>query len=372
LKILIVPDKFKGSLTAKEVCAAIEEGLTQDGDTHTIIKHPMADGGDGTLEIISKHLNLKRRTIETTGPLGNMLFAPYFFSEDTAFIEFAHASGLNILEEKERNPLKTTSFGTGKIIAQALSEGFKKIYLFIGGSATTDAGIGIAEALGFKFLDSKNNVLEPVGGQLKNIDHIEPSSMFDFKKTEMNLVCDVSNPLFGPDGAAYVYAPQKGASQDQVVELDNGLRKISNVIEQQFDISISNIPGTGAAGGIAASMIPLCGAKIAWGFETISKLTGLEQKIKDADWVISGEGKLDVQSLQGKVIDGVSKLCKKYKKPLSLFVGQNELSESDAQALGTKHILMIDDHTDDMEDAMQNGKQYLVKMATEINGSLTQ
>ena len=366
MKILIAPDKFKGSLSAKEVCQAIEKGLKKQGKTFEINAHPMADGGDGSLEVLSNYLNLQSQEVLTFDPLGREFLAKYFTSSDSAFIEVASASGLILLKEKERNPLKTSTFGTGKMIADALSKGYQQIYLFLGGSATNDAGMGIAAALGCQFLDKNERVLQPIGENLPRIKNIKLSSNFNFKNLKMTLLCDVTNPLFGINGAAYVYAAQKGAKTEDIEYLDKGLRNFSRLIQQQTGVELSNLSGGGAAGGIGAGLVALFGAKIEKGFEVISTLTDLEKQVQQTDWVISGEGKLDVQSLQGKVIDGVARLCKKYKKPLALFVGKNDLQKQETSVLEAKPILSIFDRAKNIEDAMSNGAKYLEEMASNL------
>ena len=367
MKILIAPDKFKDSLTAREVCSAIESGLIKSEKRHKIIAQPMADGGDGSLAVLSDHLKLKAQNTLTTDPLGRKISAQYFTSSKAAFIEVASASGLVLLKKEERNPLKTSTYGTGKMIADAISKGYQQIYLFLGGSATNDAGIGIAAALGYQFLDENKKVLAPIGGNLPFIKYIKPGNHFDFNKIKMTLLCDVTNPLFGKEGAAYIYAPQKGATDEQVKYSDDGLRHFANIVYQQIGMDVSNLPGSGAAGGIGAGLVALFGAKLEIGFDAISKLTGLEKQIQWADWVISGEGKLDVQTFQGKVVPGVAALCQKYKKPLVLFVGKNELEEKDRIKLKASYIFSISKNTENLEDAMVNGAVYLEKMADEFN-----
>lgn len=367
MKILIAPDKFKGSISALEVCRAIESGLLKQGRKIEVTAHPMADGGDGSLAILSEYLGLESQKVQTIDPLGREIQAQYYTSSAAAFIEVASASGLVLLHKTERDPLKASTLGTGKMIEDALSKGYTQIYLFLGGSATNDAGIGIASALGYQFLDEHKKKLAPIGENLSNIKHIKPSTRFDFKNIKLTLLCDVTNPLFGSNGAAYVYAPQKGASAEAVAYLDKGLRDFSQLIDHQLGKDVSHLPGSGAAGGIGAGLIGLLDAQIEPGFEVISQLTGLEQKIQWADWVISGEGKLDTQSLQGKVIDGVAKLCKKHKKSLTLLVGKNDLTKQDLAHLNINEVLSIYERAKDLDDAMRNGVHYLEDMAQQID-----
>lgn len=363
MEILIAPDKFKGSLSASEVCQAIEKGLNSQKRNFEISTHPMADGGDGSLSVLANYLQLTKQDILTVDPIGREISAIYFTAENAAFIEVASASGLVLLSKKEQNPLKTSTIGTGIMIADALAKGYQQIYLFLGGSATNDAGMGIASALGCQFLDEQKNVLKPVGGNLLHVKQIEYSPHFDFTKIKIVLLCDVTNPLFGSTGAAHVYAAQKGAKPEEIEYLDDGLRNFSRTIHQQMGINISSLPGSGAAGGIGAGLVALYGAKIEMGFDVIAKLTGLENRIQNADWIISGEGKLDEQSLQGKVIDGVARLCRKHTKPLTLFVGKNDLSTHETALLRATSIFSVSEHALNMEDAMSNGAKYLEQIA---------
>lgn len=369
MNILIAPDKFKGSLSARQVCEAIALGLKQKDESLNCTLHPMADGGDDSLTILAEHLALKKKKVRTQDPLGRSITATYFTSSDAAFIEVASASGLVLLKQSERNPMLTSTLGTGKLIVDAIQKGYNKIYLFLGGSATNDAGMGIAHTLGVRFLDAENNILRPIGQNLKKIVTIKNKKQFDFDKISINIFYDVVNPLFGKNGAAYIYAPQKGASSQDVNYLDDGLRHFCKIIQQQIGIDISLMAGGGAAGGIGAGIVALCGAQMNRGFDLLAKLTKLEQKIKQADWVISGEGKLDAQSLQGKVIDGIAHLCTKHGKPLTLFVGKNELSKQQLQTLSIHKVLSIHSIATNKEDAMHNAAHYLSSLAKNSLGA---
>ncbi len=365
IKILLAPDTFKGSLSAQEVCEAIARGLKQKSDAVEIISHPMSDGGEGTLDILSQHMPLEKRAIETVGPLGRPLTASYYISPQAAFIELASASGHILLSQEERNPMYTSTLGTGNMLSDALAKGYQQIYLFLGGSATTDAGIGIAAALGFQFLDEQGNELKPIGKNLFEVNRIQNNTSFDLQKINITLLCDVSNPLYGPNGSAHVYAPQKGANAEEVLLLDNGLQHIAKHLQEYSSIDVNKIPGTGAAGGVGAALVALFGAQLKSGFQTIAQLTDLETQIKNAGWVISGEGRLDEQSLQGKVVHGVAGLCQKHQKPLALFVGKNELDERTLLGLNNARVYSISSVAENFEDAMANGGKYLEILAKE-------
>ncbi len=364
MKILLCPDKFKGSLSAQQVCSAIVRGLP---NTVQPLLHPMADGGDGSLEVLARHLDLKPQPIAATDPLGRPLQANYFTAGQVAFIELASASGLVLLQPHEHNPLLTSTWGSGLQVVDAIAQGCRQIYLFLGGSATTDGGMGIASALGFVFLDAAGNPLSPTGGSLQHVTTIHKLTAPNLQQVSITLLCDVDNPLYGPNGAAHVYAQQKGANPQQIAQLDEGLRHFSDVLLRHTGIDVSTLPGSGAAGGIGASLVALLGATLQNGFDTIATLTGLEANIQAADWVISGEGKLDAQSLQGKVVAGVAALCRKHGKLLTLFVGHNELDALTTQQLGIRAVHAVTDIANDLPDAMQHGAAHLEALARGLN-----
>ncbi|WP_109829404.1 glycerate kinase [Reichenbachiella versicolor] len=370
MKVLIAPDKFKDSLTSEEVCAAIAKGVHKSFPKAEIITQPLADGGEGTLEAIEKSLSLESRTIEVHDPLFHKIKAPYMYKGDMAFIEMSKASGLQLLNKEDRNCMYTTSLGTGELIKDALQHGAKNIYLFIGGSATNDAGIGIASALGYRFLDAHGNTLKPTGENLIKIDRIDNSKAILTPDVEFVVLCDVSNPMHGPNGAAYVYGAQKGASQSEIRSLDDGLKNYAHVIQQAFNMEVSNISGAGAAGGIAASMIPLFLSKLQRGIDAIIDIVKFEALLKEADFVITGEGKLDHQSLEGKVVDGVSGLCLKFSKSLGVLVGKIDLEEKQIKQLRAHQVMSVMDEAKDVKDAMNNASQHLESLSSKLIKSI--
>ncbi|GAB4340227.1 MAG: glycerate kinase [Flammeovirgaceae bacterium] len=325
MNILIAPDKFKDSLTVFEVCEAIEEGLLRANPSSFIVrKTPLADGGDGFLAVMGAYLNLQKREIQVYDPLFRKIHTHYFVSEDKkiAFLEMAKASGLMLLSDNERNPLWTSTYGTGEMIKDALEQGVQKIILGIGGSATNDAGIGMASALGFRFLDYENQTVNPIGNSLNRIKAVEATNIHSrLKDVKIEVACDVKNPFFGKKGAAFSFAAQKGASEREIEKLDEGLKNISKIFEQFSGIQVQNVEGTGAAGGLGGGAIALLGATLKRGFEIIGNEAKLEEKIQWADIIISGEGKLDASSFEGKVIGGVYELSRKYQKPLIALCG---------------------------------------------------
>ena len=355
-------------MTSDEVCMAIRQGLRNKSHNYEIELHPLADGGDGSIDILNRYLHLQKHKVDTVDPLGRPISTYYFSLEDTAFIELAKSSGLRLLDQDEYNPLFTSTLGTGYIIQDAVQKGYRNIYLFLGGSATNDAGMGIATALGYTFLDNLKKPLLPIGGNLGRVFQISKNAGLEhFSDLQFTLLCDVNNPLYGPNGAAYVFAGQKGADNKMIKKLDEGLQHFAFMLSEYSGKKVAKLPGCGTAGGTPASILTLFNARIKSGIDTFIELTHLAQKIKESDIVISGEGKLDITSTQGKLISGVSHLCKKYEKPLFLFVGKNELPLIDQEALSIKNIFEISDIANGEKDAMNKAKDYLEQLAGAID-----
>ena len=363
MTILIAPDKFKGSMDALQVCKAIERGIKKRAPTTQCLLHPLADGGEGSIDILSSHLSLQKVTVKTTNPLGQTMEAYYYQNKKAAFIELAAASGISLLTPKQQNPLLTSTEGTGRMIWDAIQRGHQNIYLFIGGSATNDAAMGIAHALGYRFLDQKKHLISPKGANLSKISYInEEQLFFDKSKVHFTILCDVDNPLFGKNGAAYVYAQQKGANPEAIEVLDQGLRHFAHIVQEQYEKDLSLIAGGGAAGGVAAGMAALFNTKIQSGIQAILQLTNFEQKVQQSDLIISGEGQLDEQTLSGKVISRVAQLAIQYHRPLHLIVGQNQLSPEASQTLHAQKIHSILDHAQDINEAMKKGAEIIEKI----------
>lgn len=348
MRVLIAPDKFKGSLTAPEVCLAIELGLKRINPSITIISVPIADGGEGTCELLTTHSKGTIVTCRVSNPLFRKINASYGISGDgsTAFIEMASASGLQLLKPEERKPLNTTTYGTGELIADAIKQGVKKIVLAIGGSATNDAGIGMAAALGMKFLDKHGQPLDPIGENLIHVHSIiDDNFVLNQKPIEAIVLCDVDNELFGPWGAAYVYGPQKGADEQAIQVLDSGLRNFARVVKSQMKLN-PDFPGAGAAGGLGAGAKVFLKAAFFRGVEYLLNVMRLEDEIKQADLVITGEGKMDEQTLSGKVVMGVTQLATKHHKPVIALAGINQLSDKEIQSLGLQKVItLVNEHT---------------------------
>lgn len=366
MNILIAPDKFKGSLTALEVCEAIAAGLRVSHPGAVIRFAPLADGGDGTLAVLNQTLHLRPRPLKSCDPLGRPLEVVHFENDDSAFIEVASASGLVLLQEAERNPLLTSTFGTGLQLRDALSSGKKHISLLLGGSATNDLGLGIAEALDFTFYDTEGKQIRPIGGQLANIHHVQYPDHRPWESTEIILLCDVDNPLFGPNGAAHVYAAQKGATTIMIGELERGGKQAALALTDLTGTAVDTLPGGGAAGGIGAGLTALIGGRLTSGFETIKRLSGLEEKIVWADLVISGEGQIDEQSLQGKVVGGVLELCRQNGKECQLFAGRSTLVEAPVVGSETVPVHEIMSLAPSVNVAMKDASKFLAELAQNL------
>ncbi len=346
MNILIAPDKFKGSLTANKVCQAVREALLEIDSTLVISEAPLADGGEGTFEILVANSDGNIKQISVLDPIQRPIQSEYGLSKDktTAFIEMAKASGLQLLKETERNPLLTSTIGVGQLISNAFNEGVTNIILGIGGSATNDAGIGMAHALGFRFLNNRNEILNPIGQSLSEIYSIDDTQV-DARLHEVNftVLCDVNNPLYGKDGAAYVYGPQKGATSEDVQRLDQGLKHLADLVKQTHHLDL-NFPGAGAAGGLGAGATLFLKATLRKGIDYICELTALEDKIRASDMIITGEGKLDEQTFSGKVVGHVLALAHQHHKPVFILCGQCTLTEDELKKFGVEKIITLASH----------------------------
>ena len=314
-RILIAPDSFKESLSAGEVAHFLKKGIKKSLPDAIIDIAPVADGGEGFLKVLTEGTGGVFKTFNVHDALMRPVKAEIGFSGDkqTAFIEMATASGLEMILPEERNPLITSTFGTGEMIKHAIETGCKKIVIGIGGSATNDGGAGMAQALGAKFLNKDRKELLPGGKQLSELCNIDLSG-FEKNLPEILVACDVSNPLVGPNGASAIYGPQKGATPEMVQQLDAALKNYAQIIRKQFNIDIENIPGAGAAGGLGGGLVAFTGAKLVSGFQLVAEILDIENQIAKADFVITAEGKLDAQTVNGKAPFGVAQLAKKHKK----------------------------------------------------------
>ncbi|MCJ7778547.1 MAG: glycerate kinase, partial [Sedimentisphaerales bacterium] len=329
-----------------------------------IVSIPMADGGEGTAEAMMAARGGQWIEVQTMGPLPSMqVNASFAFFPDTkiALVEMAKASGLELLSPGQANPLKTTTFGTGQLIRAAGEYGANKILLAVGGSATVDGGVGAAQALGWKFLDADGNPIGFGGGQLEKIAQIIRPDKLDLPKVEV--LCDVDNPLCGEQGAAIVFGPQKGATPEMVEQLEAGLNHLAEVVRHQLGKQIDKIPGTGAAGGLSAGAIVFMDAKLVSGIETIMRQSRLIEEISDADWVITGEGRFDSQSLRGKVVSGVTKAAKQSRTKVAVIAGKVVLPKKQWQDFGITDAIGLSDEVTDLAHAIANAKTLLAEAA---------
>jgi len=356
MRILIAPDSYKNALSALEVATSLKAGLFKVFPEAEFEILPMADGGEGTVEAL---IDATRGEIIKTpvhDPLMRPVESSFGITGDgiTAVIEMASASGIQLVTSEERNPRITTTFGTGELIHAALDKGCRDIILGIGGSATNDCGMGMAAALGVKFLDAAGNSVGTGGGSLSDVFRIEMSGLDErIRETKIMVACDVTNPLTGPDGAAHVYGPQKGADPDMVKELDSNLEKLSNLIAEQLGKEVGNIPGAGAAGGLGAGLIAFLGGELVEGVPIIAAKTGLDAAAARADIVITGEGGIDFQTQFGKTPYGVARVAKKHGKPVVAVAGTIGEGAEELYSKGIDAVVSILDSPMNLEDAIQ-------------------
>jgi glycerate 2-kinase len=356
VNILVCPDKFKGSLSARHVCDAVAQGIREVYPGAHVETVPLADGGEGTCALLTEASEGRRITIQVTGPLFTKVTAHYGISKDctTAFIEMAEASGLTLLMPEERNPLMTTSLGTGEMILDAIGRGVKNIILGLGGSATTDGGIGMAAALGYHFCDAGGEILKPIGENLIHIHHLRADCVNPaLAEVSVIALCDVTNPLYGPEGAAFVYGPQKGADEDAVKLLDAGLRNFRRVIHKHLKISV-DFPGAGAAGGLGAGARVFLNASMKKGVNYIIENSGLNEKMAQADLVITGEGKIDNQTFSGKVVSEIINLADSAGKPVIAICGTSEVPEEEAKVRGLRKVISLVDEQTSQKSAIEH------------------
>ena len=356
-KIVIASDSFKGCLSSMQVADAVERAMLQVCPSCKVVKVDVADGGEGTMDALRRTLGGQTIFAEVSDPLGRPIQAQYVILEDgiTAVVEMATASGLPLLAPAERNPLKTSTYGTGQLIADAISKGYRKFLVGIGGSATNDAGMGMLEALGYRFLDGQGNALHGCGESLEKVASIDESSInAALSDAEFIIACDVEAPLYGPAGAAHVFAPQKGADLAMVERLDVGLKHFSDVVAelQNSAEKYSRIPGAGAAGGLGFGFIAFLNASLERGIDMVLDAIDFDNIIRDADLIITGEGKIDSQTLTGKTPLGVLQRAKHQGIPVVAIAGSVQLTQEEAQSAGFRSVLQITPSDISLEDAM--------------------
>lgn len=366
IKILIITDKFKGSLTSRQASTIISESLMSVNKSLKIEAREIADGGDGTIESI-KSMSDRIIYVKTYDPLMRSIIVPIAIKDKCAFCEMAQSSGVLLLSADERNPMISSTYGFGVVLSKIFEMDIDKVVIGIGGSATNDVGVGMLSALGCRFFDSSNNIIDPLnisGKDLISIHKIDSTNLkFPNKKIELNVACDVNNPLYGPSGASFVFSYQKGADRSMAEQLEMGVIHFSKICNQHLGYDLSFKQGSGAAGGMGFALRSFFDAKLTPGWKLIFNILNIEESIKDAHLVITGEGRVDGQSLSGKLLHGVINLTEKYNKKLWVFCGSNMLSDRELIDNGIDRIFSISDLEPNKERAILNAQKYLHKIS---------
>ena len=342
MKIVLAPDSFKGSLSAGEVCEIMKAGITALDPEATVLSMPIADGGEGTVDAVLAAAKGRAEYAEVHGPYGEKVRARYaMLPGNIAVIETASAAGLTMVGEN-RNAERTSTFGVGELMLDAVRKGARMLMLGLGGSATVDGGCGAAAALGVAFTEKGKKSFVPVGATLGAIDRIDTGTLApEMLGVTLRVLSDVENPLFGPDGAAYVFGPQKGADQAMVLRLDAGLRHLAERIRTDVGFDVSNLPGAGAAGGMGAGMCAFLGGKIESGIDSILDMNGFEREIRDCDLIYTGEGRVDSQSLQGKAVSGIARRARALGKPVVVIAGGEQAAGTSIYEAGVTAVFAI-------------------------------
>ena len=363
-KIIIIPDSFKGSASSMEVCDCIERGILKVFNDANIKKIPVADGGEGTVDSILYAAGGNIRKIKVKNPEGKIVEAKYgIINKDKAVIEMAEASGITLVDDKNREPLKYSTYGTGELIKDAINNNIKEILIGIGGSATNDCGIGMANALGYRFLDKDNNELDAIAENMIKVSAIDDSNVdkriFDIK---ISAACDVKNPLYGENGATAIYGKQKGVTEASFDILDNGLKNIARVVKEKYGKEIDYIEGAGAAGGLGGGLLAFCNTELKSGIDAVLDIIDFEDQIKDASLIITGEGAIDGQTKKGKVPVGVARRANGI--PVIAIVGDIRDGAEAVYNMGIASIMPALKRAMPLEEAIKNSK-HLIEDAAE-------
>ncbi len=365
MKIVVAPNAFKGSLTAGEAAKAMDRGIKNILPDANVIQVPVADGGDGLVDVAVEALQGKTQSLEVQGPRYATVLARYCVVEslNLATIEMALASGLTLLPTDLQDPTLSTTYGTGELIKKALDLQVARINVGIGGSATNDGGMGMAQALGIRFLDKTGAQLPPIGKSLLSVAKIDVSDLDPrIHDVTIEAVCDVDNPLFGRKGAAYVYAPQKGATAEQVEELDRGLQNLGRRIQEDLGIDVNTMPGAGAAGGLGAGLHAFLGARLCKGIDLIFDLVGLPNKLSGADLVLTGEGQIDCQTVFGKAPAGVGAAAKAQNIPCFAIAGSIGKDLGTLHDTGINAVFSLCPGPISLEESMQFSKENISRI----------
>ena len=367
MKVVIAPQAFKGSISALDVARAMSEGVRRVVPDAEAVLVPVADGGDGTLETLVEGSGGEIRTAKVTGPLGEGLVAQWgaMGGGNTAVIEMARTSGLALVPIEKRNPLITTTYGLGEAIGHALDAGFRRFIIGIGGSATNDAGAGMAQALGVRLLDGEGRDLPYGGAALARLDRIDASGLDDrARQSAFMVACDVSNPLTGPEGASAIYGPQKGATPETVAQLDAALRRFAEVVKRDSDADIDGVPGAGAAGGLGGGLIAFINGELKAGVDIVLETVGLDQQLDGADLVITGEGCLDHQTVYNKAPIGVAERARARDIPVIAISGSLGEGYGEVHSRGIDAVAAITSEPMTLDEASRRSAE-LVASATE-------
>lgn len=362
MNILIAPDSFKGTLTAHEVCDIIGQAFTDNLNDVKITKLPAADGGEGLCNCLYEICGGEIKKAEVSGVFGEKMIAEYLLLNDkTAVVEMAACAGLP-LAGNNKNPEKATTFGVGELILDAKKNGAKRILLGLGGSATNDCGFGMASALGWKFFDKNNNEFIPIGRTMIDINRIlPPENAFDLHVTA---ACDVDNPLYGENGAAYIFSPQKGADEAMVIRLDRGLHHAAEIIKRDLSLDVSEIKGAGAAGGMGAGAVAFLDAELKRGIDILLDKVEFDLKAVQADLIITGEGRLDYQSVNGKVISGIANRAAKLNKKVIAICGSRGKGAEDIKKLGVSDLYFSSETDKPFDEIIRTCKEDLYNAAS--------
>lgn len=367
---VLAPDSFKESMSAQRACEAMERGIRKVLPDAKVVQVPMADGGEGTVDALVDGSGGTSVEVTVSGPIPTEKVRTYFgllADKQNAVIEMAKANGIELLSEEKRNPLITSTYGTGQMIKAALDQGVKKIIIGIGGSVTNDGGAGMAQALGVRLLDKESNELAAGGGALSRLAKIDMTTIdARLADTEVVIASDVTNPLTGPNGASVIFGPQKGATPEMVEELDKNLAHYAEIIKKDLAIDIAKQAGAGAAGGLGAGLLVFAGASMHSGVDLVIELTNLEEEIAHADYVFTGEGGMDFQTKFGKTPYGVAKLAKKYNKPVFACAGYIGEQVEVLYDEGMTAIFGILDKAGSLDTALKSGERNLERTVENI------
>ena len=365
-KCIVISDSFKGTISSLEICRIARESIPKFFPQCQVLTVPVADGGEGTVDCFVEAIGAQRVKAVVTGPYGEPIQASYGRKDGCAIIEMTAAAGLPMMGER-RDPARTTTYGVGQLIAHAVEHGCREILLGLGGSATNDGGCGCAAALGVKFYDRQGAEFVPTGLTLDHIHKIDVSRARErLEGVTITVMCDVDNPLYGPRGAAYIFAPQKGADQDMVAQLDEGLRKLDKAIQMSLNCSVADLPGAGAAGGMGGGCVAFLGARLKSGIESVLDTIGFDAMLEGTDLVITGEGRIDSQSVHGKVISGIAGRTKPRNIPLLALVGGIAEDAAAGYDLGVTAMFSIDRSAQDFWEYAPKSAVYYQRTLEDI------